>query len=398
MAIAAKEAKKMTTQELLKKKHELEFLVSRFNNIQLTQKVKSNAFYGAFANKFFRYFDVRIAGSITRSGQFITKSIGNRINDYLNRILQTEEEDYVVFSHTDSMYICLEGVVNKLFDDPENTDPLIIAARLEKICIKKIYPKINEIFEDIAGYVNAFENRMNMKIEAIADKGIWTGKNRYILRIYYDEGKFLRHPLIKKVGIETVRSNIPALCRQRISDAIDLILEGDVAKVRGFVADFESEYMELPMSDIAIPTGVNRLEHYSSKSSIYTSRTPNHVKGSLLYNHLLKKMKLEKQYQSIKEGDKIKFVKLQKPNPIHEVVIAYIDVLPSEFGLHEYIDRYSMFERCFLGPVRKVSDAVGWELKERVSINSIFGWAPIEKEKRVKKSSKRRSQIAREAV
>jgi len=373
--ITTQSAKNLKTEELKKKKKELEYLVSRYNNIQQTRKVQLNSAYGAFGNKHFRYYDVRIAGSVTLAGQYVTRKIDQKINEYFNKILKTQDHDYVVFSHTDSMYICLAGVVKQFFGEKKDLDPEVVVKALEKACSEKIYPKIKKILEEVSIYTNGLENRMNMKIECIADRGVWTGKNRYVLNVYYKEGTFYRHPFIKPVGIEVVKSSIPSVCRGKIMRALEIILRENEVNLRKFIRGFRKEYDEFSFEDIGIPIGIRRsIKGYdgSAEDKVYLKGTPKHIKGALVYNHQVKAHGLSKEYNTIKEGDKVKFLTLKLPNPIHETVISFPDVLPSEFGLEEYVDRDQMFLVSFMNPVNKVLSAVRWKLKEVATIESIF--------------------------
>ena len=93
----------------------LEKEIARCNNIQMARKIQLNSAYGAIGNQYFRYYKLANAEAITLSGQVSIRWIENRMNGYLNKLLQTEEEDYVIASDTDSIYLNMGPLVNKFF-------------------------------------------------------------------------------------------------------------------------------------------------------------------------------------------------------------------------------------------------------------------------------------------
>ena len=146
----------------------------------LSRKIALNSAYGAIGNQYFRYFDVRHAEGITMAGQLTIRWIERDVNDYLNKLLSTKNITYVVASDTDSIYIKLGEMVNKIFKD--KSDHRKIVKVLDKFCEEKLQPFIDSSFAKLAKYVNAYDQKMIMKREVIANKGIWTAKKRYILK------------------------------------------------------------------------------------------------------------------------------------------------------------------------------------------------------------------------
>lgn len=392
MALHRQELEKLSNKELLALKRENEFAFARYKNLEKTKKVQLNSCYGALGNPYFRLFDERLAESVTLSGQFAIKWIDVEINKFLNKAFKTDKEDYVVFAHTDSMYIRLDRVVDIFFPDPKNRPVEQVVQRLIDVSEKKLKPKIKEIFTELCTYFNGMENRMNMKIEIIADKGIWDGKNRYILNVYYDEGIIKTHPSLKMVGIETVKSNIPAICRAKMKRAFEIIMREDVKALREFINAFQDEFMELPIDDIAVPTGIKGMEGYTpppgQEDKIWVSKPgiskktglerssgcSRHIKAALIYNYHLREKDLTDKYTKITNNDKIKYVTLLPSNPLGQDVVAYKEVIPPEFQVEEFIDREAMFRTSFLNPVEKIAQRRCWILKEVVTISSIFGW------------------------
>ena len=360
------EAQKMYQQTGDKK---YEFEIAKNHNIQLARKIALNSAYGAIGNQYFRYFDVRHAEGITMAGQLTIRWIERDVNEFLNKLLKTKSVTYVVASDTDSIYIRLGAVVDKIFKDKSDTRKIVRI--MDKFCNETIQPQIDKSFDKLAKYVNAYEQKMIMKREVIANKGIWTAKKRYILNVYNDEGVELKQPKLKIMGIEAVKSSTPAPCRVKIKEALNVIMTKDENALIQFIEDFRKEFKQLPPDEIAFPRSCNNLKKYASSTTIYQKSTPMHVRGALLYNNLLKKNNLKK-YETVQEGDKIKFVQLKEPNSLRENVISFIGVLPKEFDLHKYVDYDSQFDKSFLEPLRFIVNAIDWSFERQSTLDDFF--------------------------
>ena len=327
------------------KKLEIYNRISRYDNLQLAKKVSLNSAYGALGSKYFRFYDLRMALAVTLAGQLSIRWIEGELNRYLNTLLKTEE-DYVIAADTDSIYLRLGPLVNKVYSD--KTDVNQVIAFMDKVCEDRIQPYIDKSYQELASYVHAFDQKMQMKREALADKGIWTAKKRYILNIYNNEGVQYKEPKMKVMGLEMIKSSTPAAIREKMRESIKIMMQGTEEDIHAFIADFKETFKQLPPEDISFPRGMNGLKEYSDSVSLYKKGTPIHVKGAILYNTRLKALKLEKKYPLIQEGEKIKFTYLKMPNPIKDTVISYPSRLPQEFGLQEFIDYYVQFSKSFL--------------------------------------------------
>ena len=343
--------------------------ISKNYNIQLARKIALNSAYGAIGNQYFKYFDVRHAEGITMAGQLTIRWIERDVNAYLNKLLKTNNDVYVVASDTDSIYIKLDAVVNKIFKDKSDNKKIVKV--LDKFCEEKLQPYIDKSFSKLAQYVKAYDQKMFMKREVIANKGIWTAKKRYILNVFNEEGLDLKEPKLKIMGIEAVKSSTPAPCRVKIKEALKVIMNQDEASLINFIENFRNHFKKLSPEDIAYPRSCNNLKKYSSTKDIYQKSTPIHVKGALIYNNMLRKNKLRK-YEVIQDGDKIKFITLKEPNPIREHVISFTSKLPKEFNLHKYIDYDEMFTKSFLEPLRFIVNAIGWNFERKATLDEFF--------------------------
>lgn len=345
----------------------------KFEVYQMARKISLNSLYGAVGSSWFRYHSIRQAEAITVSGQLIIQQVKLAINRYFNRLLGLEgaqEQNFVVAGDTDSVYITFDKLVQKVF--PERVEVSRIVDFLDKICKDKIQGIINNAAAEIAEYTNAYKNAISFKREKIADSGIWTGKKRYILRVFDNEGVRYKEPSIEVTGIEVVRSSTPEVVRDMLKKAISVTLNDIESDLWKCVNDTEEDFNQQLPEDIAFPRSANNLAKYSSKSTIYTKGTPMQVRAALLYNDLLAKLNLNKKYSAINEGDKIKFIYLKTPNTLGENTIAFPVVLPKEFQLHQYVDYNTMFEKTFVEPLTTILDAIGWTPRSVSKIDELF--------------------------
>ena len=343
--------------------------ISRLKNLQMAMKIALNSAYGAIGNKYFRYYDLRIAEGITLSGQLSIRWMANKLNSFMNKTLKTEDKDYVIAIDTDSIYLSLENLVEKVCAGKTPEEKIIF---MDKTCEKVIQPFIDGGYQELAEYMNAYGQKMQMKREVLADKAIWVAKKRYVLNVHNSEGVQYAKPKIKVMGLEMVKSSTPAVVREKLKDALEVILHEDQASLQTFVKEFKRDFTTLSVADVAFPRSVSSLKEYSG-TPIYKKGTPIQVRGALLFNHYLKMKGITRKYEPVTNGNKIKFVYLRTPNPINENVISFNSVLPPEFGLDDYIDYDLQFEKTFLDALNIVIEPLGWHAEEKASLESFFG-------------------------
>ena len=362
--IQAQQELENTSKDNTRKRTELEYDIVKYHNNQMVRKISLNSCYGALGNQYFRYFNREIAEGITTAGQLSIKWIEKAVNDYLNKLLDTND-DYVVAIDTDSIYVVFDKLVSRV--NPKN--PIDF---LDTVAKEKIEPMMSESYEELASYVNAYQNKMDMSREVIADKGIWTAKKRYILNVHDSEGVRYKKPKLKMMGIETAKSSTPMWCRKKLEEGLKVVMGGTESDVWEFITNARNEFERLPIEEISFPRGVQNVRKYHNAASIYKKGTPIHVRGSLLYNNFLHKYKIEKKYPVIQNGEKIKFCYMKLPNTMNENVISFVSTLPKEFELESYIDYDLQFEKSFVEPLGVIIEKIGWNTEPVSSLESFF--------------------------
>jgi DNA polymerase elongation subunit (family B) len=360
------------------KKYEIEKRIAKYNNIQLAKKVGLNSAYGALGSQYFRFYDLRMALGVTTAGQLSIRWIEGKLNAYMNKLLKTENEDYVIASDTDSIYLRLGELVDNVYGTGQknsvspNIDKQRVISFMDRVCEDKIQPYIDASYQELATYVHAYAQKMEMKREGLSDKGIWTAKKRYILNVYNNEGVQYKEPQMKVMGLEMIKSSTPSAIREKMKVAVQIMVNGTESDIHNFIAKFRDDFRRLPPEDISFPRGLNGLNKYSDAMTLYKLGTPIHVKGAILYNNFLKQNGLTKKYQLIQEGEKIKFTYLKMPNPFKDTVISYPTRLPTELGLDNFIDYDLQFDKAFLEPIKVILDCMQWTTEKVSTLEDFF--------------------------
>ena len=352
------------------KKYDIEKRIARYDNLQLAKKVSLNSAYGALGSQYFRFYDLRMALGVTTAGQLSIRWIEAKINAYMNKLLGTEN-DYVIASDTDSIYLRMGELVDKFVKD--QTDKQKVISVMDKICEEKIQPYIDKSYKELADYVHAYDQKMQMKREGLSDKGVWTAKKRYILNVYNNEGVQYAEPNMKVMGLEMIKSSTPSAIREKMKASIKLMMTGNEQQVQDFIAEFRKEFKKLPAEEISFPRGLNGLNTYSDPVMLFKKGTPIHVRGAIIYNHNLKKLNLTKKYPLIQEGEKLKFTYLKMPNHFKNDVISFPGRIPKEFELDNYIDYDLQFDKAFLEPISVILKCMNWSAEKTNSLEDFFG-------------------------
>jgi DNA polymerase elongation subunit (family B) len=354
-----------------KKTKELEKEIARCNNIQMAKKIALNSAYGSVGNQYFRYYKLENAEAITLSGQVAIRWIEGKLNTYLNKILKTEDVDYVIASDTDSIYLHMGPLVETVYKGREKTTESVVSF-LDKICKVELEKYIESCYQELAEYMNAYDQKMQMKRENIADRGIWTAKKRYILNVWDSEGVRYTEPKLKMMGIEAVKSSTPAPCRKMIKDCLKIMMNGTEDEVIEFIEKCRTDFRKFSPEEISFPRSVSDVSKYYCVNRIYSKGTPIHARGALLFNYHIKEKNLTQKYSLIQNGEKIKYCYLKKPNPIYENVISFIQDFPKELGLNSYVDYDTQFQKGFLEPLITILTAIGWSSERKTTLESFF--------------------------
>lgn len=337
---------------------------------QQAYKILANSGYGALANQYFTFFSYDLAMSVTLSGQLTIKWVAKALNDYMNRLMGTENKDYIIAVDTDSNYLNCGPLVEKLFAN--ETDKSKIIKFLDLFAEEKCQKIIDDAFNRLAKKMNVFDPCLSMKREAIAETALWTGKKRYAMNVWDNEGVRFDKPKMKITGLETKRSSVPEICRKALSDCLDIIMMQSEDELIAFVDAFKEKFFASSFYDIASPRGLNGLDKYHDPVSRWKSKCPFHVKGAIVFNEWVKDHKLEDKYAPISNGEKIKFIYLKTPNRLRSDVISCSAKVPDELNLHPLIDYKTQYEKTFLSPLKAIVSVAKWDIDRENTLDGAW--------------------------
>lgn len=347
----------------------LEDLIAAFDNEQMAAKILLNSLYGGMGNQYFAYYDLDNARAITLTGQAAIRYVENVVNSQLSKIFGLKHvHPFVIYIDTDAIYVAFDSFLDKFIDKKNAKEA---CALITKFSQDKVGVIIDAANADFQNRINAFNHALNMKLEITSDRAIWVSKKRYAANVYSSEGVEYAKPKLKVMGLEIVKSSTPMKVREKLKEALPIILHSTQGELQGFVESFRQDFIKLQPEEIAFPRSANNLAEYAGYP-IYSKGTPMQVKAALIHNHLVKSKGLDKKVKMIREGEKIKYLALRKANPTRELVVGFSGTFPKEFGLHPYVDYDEMFDKAFLQPLLGLTEAAGWLLSSNNTLDEFF--------------------------
>jgi len=337
-------------------------------NMQLVAKVAANSFYGICGLKYFRFYDIRLSEAVTLSGQAANRFVEQRVNQYLNKILETANRDYTVYMDTDSCYFDLSGMVKKFAHNKTKEQQYEF---VKKVGYSKLTDVINDAIVEFNDYLNVHDPVLDMKMEAVGS-GVFIAKKKYIMSIVHMEGVDYAEPEMKMTGVEAVKSSTPAPARKALTDCAQIIVTGSEDELIEYVDKFRKNWTSLPPDEIALPTSVNGIRKYHIEGNQYKLGCPMHIRAAINYNHWIQRKEIDMYYSDIKDGSKAKYIFLIKNNKTKENVIAFPNKLPKELDLHSKIDYNTQLERSFLSPLKIMLEPTKWSYERKANLMDLF--------------------------
>ena len=335
-----------------------------YDRMQLVTKILHNSFYGVLGNPGFRFFDPDNATAITSTGQQLIKFTADIGNQYYTKELQ-ETKDYCIYTDTDSTFFSSLPIIKKRYPNFDITDEDWMANKTIEVA-DEVQAFINQSYNIYAKrFHNVSTHRFDIKQENVAKAGLWIAKKRYAQWIINIEGHTVSKLDVK--GLDVVRSSFPTSFRKFMAEALEDILN-DIDKVTldQKILNFKEEMKTLPLIDVMYPIGVKNVTDYTRKGDKpFMPRmkgTPVHVKSALNYNDMLRHLGLERKYQGIINGEKIKWTYL-KANSMGLDTMAlkgFEDPEPINKFVTEYIDYEKVFEAAFANKLGDFYSALNW--------------------------------------
>lgn len=315
--------------------------------------------------------------TVKKSTNFTIKSLGIKEEDVYDIEVENSHNFFAndILVHN-SNYFTFETLINKIKEKKPNLTDEECIDILDNFAHNVIEPQIKKSYEKFYEYTNAFENQMAMKRECLCSSGIFVAKKRYCLNVYDNEGVRYEKPKLKIKGLDVVRSTTPDSIKKDIKEIYQIILDKNEKEVQKFIKEAKNRFFKLSVEDISVTSSISNLEkyynEYRANNFVFAKGTPIHVKAAITYNNMIEQKKLDKIYQYIKSGDKIKYVFLKDLNPCRNDSIAFLNFFPKEFNLGEFVSYEKTFERVFMGPVKNIMEPIKWNWEEKNTLDDLF--------------------------
>ena len=346
----------------------LQHKIDNLNIRQHTIKILINTIYGYFGNKHSPLGDDDLANSITLTGQAVIKQSNQILINYIKSKAnltdaEINESTPIIYNDTDSSYISIKHLIKAQGIETYNKKGLITPEYYQ--AVQDIEDHLNiEIKKWGADELGSSDCRLIFKREAIADVGLFLQKKRYVLHLLDIEG--IPCNKFKYTGVEVVRTSMPAPIKPRVKSIIETMLTTkDLAATNKIFTETYDIFKNLPIEDIASVMGIKGYEKYSrdSKGFETAKRMPIHVKAAYYHNLLVDKFGIDRKYEKIASGDKIRYFYVRKPNRYGISVIGYKYYYPKEFVEIFEPDYELMFEKIIFSTIERFYEAVNWTLK-----------------------------------
>lgn len=379
------EGNKLTQDEFSPEMIQAQSEIKRMDLMQLAYKILLNSQYGAFGNRFFRFYDVRLAKSITLGGKLAIKSVMRRVENELKTMYfkVTKKEchsDFIIYGDTDSFYLTLKPLspfLYKKFNVKSKRDFHARADALNDFAETVVQKIINDECLEVSKYLNTTP-KLFMKREAIALRALWlSSKKRYLLSVIDMEGVRYDKPKLKVTGVEIVKSSIPQKIRDGLFSLMETILESEdpysfesQEHFNEIIFKMKEQFKKLPPEELAFPRSITEIKKWQDDSGNPIKGTPIHVYGAIRFNQYVQKhddCKLE----LIKEGEKLRFFYLKSPNKFNTHVISFKTELPEEFYPH--LDYRKMIEKTFFDIISLILNEVNLHLNYQRKSADVLG-------------------------
>lgn len=352
------ELSRISSMDTEKKRKEVSRLAKLYDSYDKSIKTILNSCYGALAEKNFFFYDPDMAESITLTGQFMVRNLGETFVKLLTK--NFGRGVYLLNQDTDSCYLTLKAAVEKQFGDRDVSDK----EKVEWLCKFADGPmkKVVQIANDVANIrLGSYEpERFDADREAVCRRGVFIQKKMYALAISDMEGVHYEKPKLKIVGLQAKKKSTPAFFRSKMEIFFNILLgEGDKKKATDHVINVESEFRNSPLDEIAGNFSVSDISSKMDDSEKgYVKGVHINARAAIVSNRVVESDEKARIYiEPIKNGDKIKMLPLRLPNPTKENIIAWKDEFPDIFRerkIDQYIDWTTHFQKAFMNPLKKI--------------------------------------------
>jgi hypothetical protein len=288
-------------------------------------------------------------------------------------ICDPEDNNYVAYSDTDSIYIHAEPLLRNLYSNFDEMPSEEKDDKLEEIALKYqdiITDSYDKLSTDVFNAKG--KHRLEMKTECVIRSAYFRATRRYAQWITKQEG--ITKETLDVKGLEFKKANFPPVLGDFFRKALIDVLKGaEQNEIDNRLKIFKTQILDgtIPLTKLGNPTSVKKLNKYTERKaragemfSIMGKGAPAAVKATVVYNDLLKFWGLNGSHNYITQGSKVKWIYLRS-NPYQIDAIAFLDYdLPEKIRIfiEQYADRKKIFESILLNKLEGFYNDLGWTL------------------------------------
>ncbi len=361
---------------------EIKSAISKFKLQDLASKLILNAYYGAFGNKAFYFYNVDVAQSITLQGQNLIKYADSVMEEYFIKIWHIDTDlhkklniDHLkitpikttypttIYGDTDSNYVIFNYIIKSIENfESLKINPVEFVASIIKL---RIQPYLNKRFQQYAESFNTV-NMQEFKLEHISNNGVFIAKKNYILDVAHEDGYLLSKSELLAKGFDLVKSSLPKWAREKGKELIKIILQQgnnlDMPQLMDKIKQYKNELMMLHPDELSQNFNLRTFKKYVLKDDdqlVFAKGAMVYPRSAGYHNHLLYKQKdnIRKKYVKIRNGEKVRFYHCIKDNMYKIDCFSYLPgKFPMEFA--PQIDYDEQFNVIILTPLNRVLEAM----------------------------------------
>ena len=292
--------------------------------------------------------------------------------------------NYCAYVDTDSNYFNAEPLLRHLYSNFDEMSDKERDNVLEKEALKYQDIITNDYDRLAKDCFNVPTHRLEMKTECVIRSAYFRATRRYAQWITKQEG--IENETLDVKGLEFKKANFPPVFGKFFKSCLEQVLKGvPKHEIDSQLLEFRRQILsgEIPLADIGNPQAVKKMNKFTERKArageMFSSigkGAPAAVKASIIYNDLLRFWKLDKKYNYITQGEKIKWIYL-KSNPYRIEAIAFLDYdIPEQIRtfIEQYADRQKVFESILLNKLEGFYNDLGWSLNLNPHRNKFFNF------------------------
>lgn len=260
---------------------------------------------------------------------------------------------------------CISDYLKKKRNLPKNIrdwtikDKKLFWKLVRQFVDKEVNPYVRQLVHDYCKTTQ--QNVLTYELEYMSDVGIYESMKHYATHKIFDEGELVDK--IKYAGIELKKAQVPKEMKTFLAEIYDGVINKDWDEInyKQYIDNLYTNFRQYNIDQISFWKGYNT-ERQAVGFLEMTLGTTGIAKACTYYNQIIAKLGLNKKYEEIRVGDKVRFCYVEPGNEYGINQIAYKPgQWPKEFDNIFKVDYKKMFNKIILDPLKRFRIACKFE-------------------------------------